>query len=52
MSKKTRKHARTLGEQRTLPIQAPDRRDPQTQAGSQNDANVARAKRWGEEHGS
>ena len=50
MSKK--KSKKTLSEQKTLPIQSPDARDPKTHAARQSEANVKRAKNWGEEHGS
>ena len=51
MSKsRAKKHPKTLSEQRTLPIQAPDVRDPQTRAAQQSDANVQRIKNWGEDH--
>jgi len=49
MSKK--KKAKILSEQKTLPIQAQDSRDPKTNAAKQSQANVKRAKNWGEEHG-
>jgi hypothetical protein len=55
MSSFKRKHpkrAETLSEQKTLPIQAPDARQAQTNAAEQSPANVERVKRWGEEHGS
>ena len=48
MSKK--KNPKTLSEQKTLPIQSQDARDPKTNAARQSEANVKRAKRWQEEH--
>jgi len=49
MSKK--KKAKTLSEQKTLPIQSQDARAPKTGAARQSEANVRRTKRWGDEHG-
>ena len=49
MSRK--KSKKTLSEQKTLPIQSQDARDPKTNAARQSEANVKRAKRWGEDHG-
>jgi len=49
MSKK--KKAKTLSEQKTLPIQSQDARAPKSNAPRQSQANVKRAKKWGEEHG-
>ena len=49
MSKK--KPRKILSEQRTLPIQSQDSRDPKTNAARQSEANVERTKKWGEEHG-
>ena len=49
MSKK--KKTKIISEQKTLPIQSQDARDPKTNAARQSDANVKRAKKWGEEHG-
>ena len=49
MSKK--KRTKTLSEQKTLPILSQDARAPKTGAARQRQANVERAKRWGEEHG-
>ena len=51
MSRKKTKSGKILSEQKTLPIQAPDARDTQTQAPIQSEANVRRAKKWQEEHG-
>jgi len=48
MSKK--KSKKTLSEQKTLPIQSQDARAPKTGAARQSEANVKRAKKWGEEH--
>jgi len=48
MSRK--KNPKTLSEQKTLPIQSQDARDPKTNAARQSEANVKRAKRWQEEH--
>jgi len=50
MSRKKPRQAKILGEQKTLPIQSPDKRDPQTRAASQSDDNVKRIKNWQEEH--
>ena len=50
MSKKKTKNPKTLSEQKTLPIQSQDSRDPKTNAARQSEANVKRAKKWGEEH--
>jgi len=49
MSKK--KPKKTLSEQKTLPIQSQDARDPKSNAARQSKANVKRAKKWQEEHG-
>ena len=49
MSKKRSK--KTLSEQKILPIQSQDARDPKTNAARQSEANVKRAKKWQEEHG-
>jgi len=49
MSKK--KSKKILSEQKTLPIQSQDARDPKTNAARQSEANVKRTKRWQEEHG-
>ena len=46
MSKK--KPKKILSEQQTLPIQSQDARDPKTNAALQSQANVKRAKKWGE----
>ena len=51
MSKKKTQKTETLSEQKTLPIQSQDARKPKSNAATQSDANVERAKRWGEEHG-
>ena len=48
MSKK--KARKNLSEQKTLPIQAQDARAPKSNAARQSEANVTRAKKWGEEH--
>ena len=48
MSKKKTK--KSLSEQKTLPIQSQDARGPKTNAALQSEANVKRAKKWGEEH--
>ena len=50
MSNKNRKNPKTLGEQKTLPLQAPDAKVPNTGAARQNDDNVKRAKNWGDKH--
>ena len=47
MSKKKKK--KIISEQKTLPIQSQDARDPATNAALQSDDNVERMKRWGEE---
>jgi len=49
LSKK--KKTKILSEQKTLPIQSQDARAPKSGAARQSEANVKRAKRWGEEHG-
>jgi len=51
MSKKKKRKIETLSEQKTLPIQSQDGRSPKSNAATQSDDNVERAKRWGEEHG-
>jgi len=48
MSRK--KKTKLLSEQKTLPIQSQDARAPKTNAARQSEANVKRAKKWGEEH--
>ena len=48
MSRKKKK--KVISEQQTLPIQSQDARDPKSNAARQSEANVERAKRWGEEH--
>jgi len=50
MSKKKRKNPQIPSEQATLPIQADDTRNPQTNTHQLNDENVVRAKRWVDEH--
>ena len=50
MSRNKSRSPKELSGQKTLPIQAPDRRDPQTRAARQSGENVERAKRWGEDH--
>ena len=45
-----KKNPKNLSEQKTLPIQSQDARDPKTNAARQSEANVKRAKRWQEEH--
>ena len=51
MSRNRKKSAKTLSEQKTLPIQSQDSRDPDSNAARQSDDNVRRAKNWQEEHG-
>ena len=51
MSNNRKKSAKTLGEQKTLPIQSQDGREPNSRAARQSDDNVTRAKNWQEEHG-
>jgi len=46
-----KKKTKNLSEQKTLPIQSQDARNPKTNAARQSGANVRRTKRWGEEHG-
>jgi len=48
MSRK--KSKKLLSEQKTLPIQSQDARDPKTNAARQSEANVKRAKKWQEDH--
>ena len=50
MSGNKRKNPKTLSEKKTLPIQSQDGRAQATNAAWQDDDNVERMKRWGEEH--
>jgi len=48
MSRK--KKAKILSEQKTLPIQSQDACAPKSHAARQSEANVKRAKNWGDKH--
>jgi len=50
MSRKKRKRPTLPSEQSTLPVQSPETRDPLTNTHQLSDENVARAKRWVDEH--